>query len=144
MTILAVASAAHLASGVLPAAGAYTNQTAAPVVQSQASICATVTYTRGASGGFPRFRPMWSDGTTEAQGTVLNTAIDLSSPPAGRQSAYLWEIDGPAPSGAGAVSFTLSFDVQPGATTFRLLAAEAGVTASPGTCAIALAGQKNT
>jgi len=145
MTTLALPITTHLTSAALPGSGAYTNQSVLNLVTAQTTVTAIVTYTRGTSGGFPRFKPMWTFASTEAQATTLEGTIDnTTSPPLGIQQLDMWAINGPKPADGTSISFTLSFDVQQGATAFRLLAAEAGQTGTPGTCAILLSGSKDS
>lgn len=135
----------HLASATLPAAGAKTNQAAWPFEPGTTEILASVTYTEGAAGGYVALFPMWTTPAGEVPGTVLDTTIDTSAAPTGKRRLYIEEDDGPVPADGGALKFTIAFDVKegaPGATAFRLLAAEGGVTATPGVCAMALSGSK--
>ena len=131
---------AHLASATLPAAGAFTNQTAFPLSPKHLRITVNVTYTYAAANGQVLLKPMWTIGGTEIQGTVEDTALDLSVAPFGRQSVYLHQVKGPIPQSGSALSFPFTFDCPAGATAFRCLAAEIGVTGTPGTCAITLSG----
>lgn len=131
---------AHLASGALPAAGANTSQAAAPITPHHKAITVSTTYTRGAAGGFVRLTPMWTIGGAEVQGTVKDEMLDTSTAPYGQQSIYQHQVNGPQPQSASALTFPFTFEVPAGATAFRALAAEAGVTGTPGTCSIALSG----
>jgi len=130
----------HLASQVLPGAGAFTNQGVFALPVGCKKVVAYVTYTRGAANGFPRFQPMLGNGTEETQGVVVNpSSLDVTTaPPQGRYNVFMEQINGPIPTGAGAISYSLRFCLDGGYTTFRLLVTEAGVVDTPGTIAIAL------
>ena len=127
---------AHLNSATLPAAGAYTSQTAYTVPEGVVSITAYVVYTRGAAGGQVVLRPQWSNGTETAYETAVSSSVATGGTL--RNQIELREILSPVVNTASAVTFAISFDVPAGATTFNLLAAEVGVTGTPGTCAITL------
>ena len=129
----------HLASGPLPAAGAFTSQAPYDVSGGLDEVTCWVTYTRGAAGGYPILWPMWGNGTEEGIDVAIDQIVTVSDP-VGDQRVYEQQIEAPHPSGADAIVFCLPIRVPKGATTFRLLAAEAGVIATPGTMAIAIAG----
>jgi hypothetical protein len=132
-----VARTAHLASAALPAAGAFTAQTAYTIPEGIKRIAYLVTYTRGAAGGFVRLRLMWSDGTDEAREAVVDAAVTVAAPN-GRQPVYLSELDGPVPADGSVIRWTVEATVPAGMLTGRLLAAEAGVVGTPGTASITL------
>lgn len=133
------ARSVHLAAGALPAAGAFTAQAAYAIPSGLGEITAWVTYTRGAAGGFPIFHVMWGNGTETGQDVNIDSAVTVTQPQ-GRQNVYEQELAGPQPSGAGAITYAVAIRVPRGATAFQMLAAEAGVTGTPGTIAIAIAG----
>ncbi len=132
-----VARVAHLASAALPGAGAYTNQSAYSIPDGAQFITCWIAYTRGAAGGYAKFKAMLGNGTEESACPVVDPVITVVQPH-GRTLFYPNELVGPTPPDASAVGWIVTFDVRGGATAFRLLAAELGVTATPGTCAIAL------
>jgi hypothetical protein len=129
----------HLASAALPAAGAFTAQAAFAVSSGVGEIAFWVTYTRGAAGGFPIFHVLFGNGTEEGQDITVDATI-VPTAPQGRQQFYMQELAGPIPAGAGAIDYVIPVRIPRGATTVRMLAAEAGVVGTPGTIAIALAG----
>jgi hypothetical protein len=136
-----VARTVHLASAALPAAGAYSAQALyAPGAGLSRYIAFWITYTRGTANGRPKFKVEWSNGTeTAATELVIDETLTTSAPSAS-QNAYLSEILGPAPANGSAVTYLLVLQNNVGATGVRLLAAEAGVVGTPGTCAIAITG----
>jgi hypothetical protein len=142
MTLLVNPNAvAHTASAALPAAGANTNPTAFPLSARHKRISAVVFYTRGAAGGYVRLTPKWTFGSAgEIQGTVINETLDESTVPQGDQTLDLHRVKGPQPQDGTALGFSFEWTVPAGATAFRVLAAEAGVTGTPGTCSIKLSG----
>lgn len=131
----------HLVSAALPAAGAWTAQQAFEIPQNITSLNVWITYTRGAAGGRPRLRPLFGDGVEEARDAFVETSATATTSADVAQAVFAHDIDGPAPADGNPVTFELPFEVPPGATTFRLLASEAGVTGSPGTLAIFLTGR---
>lgn len=127
-----VARTAHLASATLPAAGAFTAQTAYTVPEGVIGITAYVTYTRGTTNGTVLLRPEWGNGTETAREAIV-TVSTASSENQRDTVAYREFV-----SQSVDTTFALEFVVPAGTTTFRLLAAELGVTATPGTCQITL------
>lgn len=132
---------AHLASAALPAAGAFTSQTAYAIPDGVRGVAFYVTYTRGAVGGYPKARLMIGNGKEEGPPLLLDGTI-TSSAPYGQRAAYIDEIKpGPTPADGSAITYVIYWTVTAGETTIRLLLAEAGVTATPGTAAIGLTAQ---
>jgi hypothetical protein len=133
----------HLASSTLPAAGAFTSQALyKPDGGLPRLISFWVTYTRGADGGYPRFRVEWSNGTeTSAADLVIDDTLDVATPPFGRQNGYIHEVDGPAPANGDPIEYRVIMEDHGGAIGVRLLVAEAGVTGTPGVCSIAIGGR---
>jgi hypothetical protein len=127
----------HLASAALPAAGAFTSQSAYSIPSGAQFVTCWVSYTRGAVGGYAKLRALLGNGTEEGIAPVVDPTITASQP-YGQTPIYPNELIGPQPQDGSAVIWLVTFDVRGGATTFRLLAAELGVTGTPGTCAIAL------
>lgn len=132
-----VSRTAHLASATLPAAGAFTSQTAYTVPEGLTQITAYVTYTRGDTAGTVLLRPQWENGTEVAR--VTATASTTASSENQRDTLGFREFV--SPSVSGAITFAIVFDVPAGVTAFKLIAAELGATATPGTCAITLTGK---
>lgn len=126
----------ELASAALPGAGAFTAQAATAIAATTTKISYFVTYTRGAAGGYPQFQMLWGNGTEEGPEMVRDTALIVAQP-LGIEQGYQFRMYGPTPSGAGAITYVIAFDVPAGATTAKLLAAELGAVGTPGTIAIA-------
>jgi hypothetical protein len=120
----------HKASGTLPFGGTYTNQSSFIIPEGIRRITYWVMYTRGASGGYPLFKVMWGNGTEEGQDPVLTNG---SSP-----TLSLRPIRGPSPLDGAPVSLPIILRVPGGATTGRLLVAEGGTPATPGTCQVTI------
>jgi len=129
---------AHLASSALPGAGAFTAQAFTAVEEGITVVSFVVTYTRGAAGGYPVFRPQWTEGSKTISPTVVNRT-PISSNGYARRRLYLDELQGIAPSDANPLSMDVSYEIPRTATGIRLLAAEAGATGSPGTIEIGVA-----
>ena len=130
---------AHLASGALPAAGAFTSQAAQAIPAGTKKISFWITYTRGAAGGYPVFELLCSNGTEEIRVVLGNVSSLAVSQPNGAFDTLQLQLIGPKPQNGSALVFGYTFndeDLPAGATTTRLLAAELGVTGTPGTCAI--------
>jgi hypothetical protein len=129
----------HYAQSTLPAGGAFTSQLPFPMPLGTKRITFYITYTRGAPGGYGTFRLMWGNGVEEVQETVIDTDLFISQP-VGAQNLLLQDLDGPVPTDGYPISFTVYASVPGGATHVRLLAAERGMTALPGTIKIVLTG----
>lgn len=134
-----LARSVHLASQALPAAGAFTNQAAFTVPAGITEISFWVTYTRGAAGGFPYLQVLIGNGTEEGNDITIDQNIVVAQP-LGTQNIYEQQLAGPIPASAAAITYVVAVRVPRGATKIRLIAAEGGVPATPGTIAIALAG----
>lgn len=136
-TVNRVARAVHLASAALPAAGAWTSQTAYAIPVGVKAVSFIVTYTRGAVGGQARHRIVAGNGTETADVLLVDPVI-VTTQPYGAQAAYGQVINGPIPASDTAYSYELTIPITGGWTTLALLMAEVGVTGTPGTGAIAL------
>lgn len=132
-----VARAVHLASATLPAAGAYTNQTAYAIPVGVKSVSFILTYTRGAAGGQAKYRILVGNGTEEGDLSVVDVTL-VASQPFASQQMYGQVLLGEIPQSASAVSQELTVNIQGGWTTIRVIGAENGVSGTPGTLAIAL------
>lgn len=132
-----IARVVHMASAALPAAGGYTANAAYAIPDGAQFVTLYCTYTRGAAGGYPKFRCDLGNGTETAVVQTLDPTITVAQP-SGGQLAYNSEIAGPKPQDANPLVFALEYAVRGGATTIALQAAEVGVTGTPGTLAIAL------
>jgi len=134
-----LARTVHIASAVLPAAGAFTSQAAFAVPAGITEISFWVTYTRGAAGGFANLRVLIGNGTEEGLEIAIDQTIVVVQP-IGTQNIYEQQLAGPIPATAAAITFVIAVKVPRGATTIRMIAAEGGVVGAPGTLAIALTG----
>lgn len=133
----AVARQVHLASGALPAAGAFTAQALQAIPAGVKRVTYAVTYTRGAAGGFPVFRHESNNGTETMRNIVVNEASLTVTQPDGRLDFTQEELAGPQPADNVAITYELTFVLGADIKSTRLLAAEAGVIGTPGTIAIA-------
>jgi len=133
-----VASSSHLASGVLPASGAYTSQTAFAVPAGAKTVSFLVNYTGGAAGGSVAYKIVkgYSSGSLAAE-QVAQNSLAVSGTTAS-QSIYDAIYQRPV-TGTSASSFPVDVDVSGGWTYVALYLAETGVTATPGTAAISVA-----
>lgn len=129
----------HLASSTLPAAGAYTTTTAYTLPDGTKSVTFWNTYTRGAAGGYALHQVQWGNGTESAAPEgILSTALAITQP-SGQSQLVCGIIEGPHPSGAGALMYPpLTVSVPAGVTTVRMVSAEAGVVGTPGTLLTAI------
>lgn len=127
----------HLASQVLPAGGLFTSQAQYQIPPQVSRIVFYVTYTRGAPGGRSSVRLMLGNGTEESQSTMIDTDFSPSGPSA-TQDLFLNVLRGPAPDDDNPVTFNIEVSVAGGIRTARVLIAESGVPAAPGTAQITL------
>jgi hypothetical protein len=129
----------YLASAALPAAGAYTAPQAMGVPVGTKRVTFWITYTRGAAGGYPVFKPQFLGNGVGIQMSG-NTMLDLSSfaaaAPLGAVNFYVEQLKGPAPSDGNALSYQLTFELPAFTVGCELLAAEEGVVGTPGTIEI--------
>ncbi|WP_437767166.1 hypothetical protein WMF27_20600 [Sorangium sp. So ce281] len=132
-----IARVVHLASATLPASGAWTNQAAYAIPDGVSAVSFITTYTRGVANGQPKFRILVGNGTEEGDISVIDPMVTASQP-FGLQSAYAQVVLGTVPQDGNPVSRELTVLVRGGWTSIRMIAAEHGVTATPGTLAIAL------
>lgn len=135
-----IARSVHLASAALPAAGAFTSQTAFTILDGVRSINFYVTYTQGAGGGYPLLRFESGNGTETGGLVVIDGAIAVTDP-FGQRTAYIDRLKGPVPADGSALTYMIPWRVSGGETTVRLLMAEGGATGTPGTAAIAITAQ---
>lgn len=131
---------AHLASQVLPAAGAYTSQNFATLPAGTRELIYWITYTRGGAGGYPIFDVQWGDGVDEASELVLDEASFVAAPPSGNANVYMQKLLGPAPADGNPVGYLLALIVPYGATQARLRVAEGGAVGTPGTVIVSYTG----
>lgn len=131
--------AVHLASGALPGAGAFTAQAFSSVRFGLSRVTFAVTYTQGAAGGFPQFRFQSTNGTESPLESIEDSGSLLPAQPFATVNFYEATRIGPIPQDASPLTYELTFEIPKGSTGVRLLAAELGVTATPGTIAISYA-----
>lgn len=132
----------HLTSQELPAGGAFTSQADISIPEGLTKLSFWISYTRGAVGGYPQFQVEWSNGTeTDYVEMILDEGSLSASQPNASVQLYRQRLLGPIPQDGNALTYIFPFDVPLWATGVRLLAAELGVTATPGTIAIAATGE---
>lgn len=127
----------HLASAPLPAAGAFTSQVAHSLPPGAAYVSVYLTYTRGAAGGYPVVKAMLGTPSAEGAVAIMDPTVTAAAP-AETQPIGPGVLVMAAPADGSPVTLAFTVDVRGGASKFRVLVAEAGVTATPGTCAVAL------
>jgi len=128
---------AHVASQALPAAGAFTSQALETIPDGAKQIIFWISFTRGSAASSARFRAEFSpDDANGYRTSVLNDASFYTAGQEGNIEFYTESVEGPVPDSASATRYILAFKVPSGASSFRLLAAELGDTANPGTIAI--------
>ena len=131
----------HLASQALPAAGAYTTQVYTALPPGTTRLAFWTSYTRGAVGGYPGWRVQWGNGTeSNSRAMILDEGSLTPALPSATAQTYQETLLGPIPQDGTALTYLYEFDVPPGATEVRLQVAEVGITATPGTAAIAVTG----
>lgn len=129
------------AAAVLPGAGAFTNQSAFSIPAGTKNLTFYCVYTRGTDGGFPIFRVLWGNGTEEGRAIVIDTDSLVVAGDEGEFDVLRSEPQGPPPQTGSAIEYVFPFDVNGGATTVRIIAAEQPVTAAnPGSLLITLTG----
>jgi hypothetical protein len=140
----------HRASAELPAAGAFTSQNFMLIPKGTYRVSYWITYTRGDGGGAPVFRHEYansvgSDGAApvDFEGKVAReiildpTTITASAVTNATINAYLEEVIGPTPALGETQYYCLTYERLPASCVgVRLLVAEQGVPATPGTCSI--------
>lgn len=142
----------HIVSRTLPASGAYYTDATPLALRGSwgantgdvARIAVLITYTRGASGGYPKFRPVWSfagASTINARDTAYSGTSTVSS---GEVQADLYRaavLMKNFSDLSSAESAVVVLDVPPGATHLKIEPAEVGVTATPGTIVVDIDGE---
>jgi len=134
------ASSVVLTSQALPAAGAFTNQAATVLPRGTKRVAFWVKYTRGAAGGFPDLRVLWTNTLgTEGHETIVDRTLALTvAQPVASQLIYEEALLGPIPADASPIDYVIRFEVPAGTSAVRMIAAEKGVVATPGTIEIEL------
>lgn len=128
----------HVASQVLPAAGAFLTPEWQDIPKGTTRVTYWVTYTRGAAGGYLRSEAHYSNGSEDSREVIIDPTL-VTSQPNGRLPLLLEQFEGPQPADGNAITYALTYEGLPAATRqVRLLVAEAGVTGTPGTVAVAL------
>lgn len=99
-----------------------------------------ITYTRGGDGGYPVAAAMFSNGTEEAPGPLVEGTFELDATGTlSRRKVHGDEYIFDPPAGAGAVAYPpISFDVPEGSTKVWLRMAEVGATGTPGTVVVGI------
>jgi hypothetical protein len=129
-------------SGVLPAAGAFTDQAYEKLPQPnprRLSVAVKYTAAVAAVNGQAKFKFQWQIAGTPG---FFETLIDSSSPTVAQPNATVPEyelvVKSPVYTPAGTVGLfrLISLEVPSAATAFRVLAAEVGDTVHPGTVEI--------
>lgn len=134
----------YLASQELPAAGAFTTTQTKAVPLGTKRVTFWVTYTRGAAGGYPLFRPYFfggSGGTVQGRLAVLDLSSFAAAAPEGTTNFYLETLRGPAPADDLAIRFQLTFELPAYASFIDLFCAEGGAVGTPGTIEVDYTGQ---
>lgn len=124
------------ASTSLPAGGAFDDVASAPTIPlpSGDTVALLVEYTRGAVGGAVQLR-VW-DSVDEVT-WYLRCVLDAGSYASGVVDADPMTLKMPVSSGAVAERYSVMLDTTT-ARNIRVTAAEYGVTATPGTCAVSV------
>lgn len=144
---------AHIASVTLPAAGAWKTDAAAQGIpgswresRGTKSVSVLVTYTAGASGGYPKIRPVWThvsgaDGTTQflARDTTNNGTATASAPNITVDN-YLSVFALKGLTDGSAEKASVMLIVPPDAVALKIECAEVGNTGTPGTILVHLDG----
>lgn len=127
----------HLASQVLPGGGLFTNQAFFDLPYGAETLIYWVTYTRGAAGGYPKVQVQWGNGTEQSSELLLDkSSLDVTDP-IGSVNLYVEQPLLPAPNSDSPLPMILELDIPAGATEARLIVAEAGQVATPGTILVA-------
>lgn len=130
----------HLATQVLPAIG-FTNQALFDIPVGTRRLSFWITYTRGSGTSRPEFRMQWTDDTDEAREIVIDEGSFAAATPDANFNFFQSEPQGPVPPDANALLYVLEWAVVGGARQVRLIAAELGDQANPGTMQITLTGE---
>lgn len=129
------------AAVTLPAAGAFTNQTAFEIPPGLKKIAFDYVYTRGAAGGRATVRILWGNSVEETRALVIDQNSLAIAGTNGEFNMYEEQIILPAPVDDNPISDKLEYEVPAGELTVRLVAAERGATATPGDLLITLTGR---
>jgi hypothetical protein len=133
----------HRVEQALPNGGVYTDQAMESLPAGVRQLNMLITYERGAEGGYPKFQMQWGtdeDTTSGFSELIRDLAQFVGSGAIGSAPTYIEETYGPVPQSASPLKYTLTFTVPYGATKFRLIAAEQGVTGTQGTLTIEYVG----
>lgn len=133
-----IARSVELASAALPAAGAFTTQTATVLAAGIRRVTYWFKYTRGAAGGFPVVQVTFGNGIDNAVLGVGDANTLVVTQPTALFNVYQMQQAGPQPSGAAAIEWCWTYPVPANATSVRAQAAELGVVGTPGTMQIAI------
>lgn len=126
-----------LESQLLPAAGAFITPEWFPIPKGTTRITYWITFTRGSATSQPVFEHHYSNGTEDAREIIQDDSSLTITAPNGVVDLALERLKGPVPADGNAITYALTYERLPAATTrVRLLAAEVGDTANPGTIQI--------
>jgi len=129
-----------LPSQVLPVGGGFTSQSSFPIPKGVRRVSYYVKYTHGVTGGYPVVRLMWGNGVEETQSTIIDASFSAFDGVLAANQMRLNDLVGPIPSDDNPIYFMIESTVPGGATTTRLLIAEAGQIGVPGLAEISLTG----
>lgn len=123
----------HLAKQALPAAGAYTDQPFDGVPNRAGKVGFAIEYETTAAVGQVRLQLFWRIGTKDnVRESAVNPAVEAGSSDAfAKMTIKPGEFEGPVLNNQG-IAWSMVFDVPPGATGYKLCAAEIGTVGTPG------------
>lgn len=126
--------ATHIASGPLPASGAYDTPSYYALSEDVKKVTFWPTYTVGAAGGYAVHQIEWENGTESgAPEPVLGSTVTITGNVA-TQVLYRREFEGPRPSDGNPLAYPpITVTKHARATGVRFRSAEKGVTLTPGT-----------
>lgn len=130
----------HL-SQVLPAAGAYTSQAFYTFPAGTSGLTFWISYVRGDAAGAPAFRLEGTNGVEVARQLIQDDGSLVVAQPEATVEVLLETLLGPIPADGNVMIYKLPYNVDPGESGVRLLAAEVGNIAVPGTILIATTGR---
>lgn len=130
----------HLAQ-VLPPAGAYTSQGFYTFPVATRGLTFWITYERGGPAGAPAFRLEGTNGIEEARQLIQADGSLAVVQPEGSVNVLQETVLGPIPADDEPLVYKLPYNVDPGETGVRLLVAEVGNLAAPGTITVAITGE---
>ena len=115
---------------------AYTSQSVYAVPDGAQFVTFWLAFTKGSATSYPKVKALLGNGTEEGSAPVVDPTITVSSTVNGQQIAYNSELLLAQLTNITGGVVPITIDVRGGATTARLLVAEHGDTANPGTAAV--------